>query len=204
MAGGEGIEGTARRVNWAVFIPVLVALLTIAGSVVGLFVNAAASLAVEQKKLQSQLIAKAAEVRDPVQVLANLRFLRDVGLIPREQFSDTLFQQLEANLGRVPRALGASPEVEAAGPAPGPILPPPTAPSLAPPGVNWPQSVFVQFAGSLRREDIRQAMMSLGQSGWRVQGAALGGERIAAASGKCGSARRTLRARRPPRRLRRP
>jgi MinD-like ATPase involved in chromosome partitioning or flagellar assembly len=44
--------------------------------------------------------------------------------------------------------------------------------------------VFVQFAGVLRREDVRTMMESLHKAGWNVQGVEGGGERTTAAAGQ--------------------
>jgi len=43
--------------------------------------------------------------------------------------------------------------------------------------------VFVQFAGILKRDDVRTVMRRLSDSGWRVQGVDGGGERTAIAAG---------------------
>lgn len=43
--------------------------------------------------------------------------------------------------------------------------------------------VFVQFAGLLKRDDVRTVMRRLSDSGWRVQGVEGGGERTAQAAG---------------------
>src|ERR1041385_4010040 len=63
----------------------------------------------------------------------------------------------------------------------------PVQPDVAPPPANEVKTseyrVFVQFAGVIRREDVRAMMKKLGDSGWQVQGAAGGGERTTAAIG---------------------
>lgn len=44
--------------------------------------------------------------------------------------------------------------------------------------------VFVQFAGNLKREDVRSMMEDLRDTGWNVQGVRGGGERTGQAAGK--------------------
>jgi uncharacterized membrane protein YuzA (DUF378 family) len=43
--------------------------------------------------------------------------------------------------------------------------------------------VFVQFAGVITRDSVKTGMRKLGDKGWKVQGANLGGERTVAAAG---------------------
>lgn len=48
---------------------------------------------------------------------------------------------------------------------------------------DYPQRVFVQFAGAITRDAMRAFMRDMASAGWNVQGVEDGGERIATAAG---------------------
>lgn len=68
----------------------------------------------------------------------------------------------------------------------GPVTPITPAIPAPPPSAAIPKSnfqVFVQFAGVIRREDVRAMMSGLKGDGWNVQGVSGGGDRTVAAIG---------------------
>ncbi|MBR0672890.1 hypothetical protein [Neoroseomonas soli] len=65
---------------------------------------------------------------------------------------------------------------------PAPQVPPVAAPAAAAAVRRGDFQVVVQFAGSIRREDVRAMMVRLEQAGWGVQGVAGGGQRTVAAA----------------------
>ncbi len=208
--------GKARGLEWTVFVPVVIALITLIGGIVAAWLTSENNRNLEKEKLSSTLIGQAVAAREPVIVLANLRFLRDLQLI---SLPPEILDQYDQAPWRIPRfALnGAAPAAVAEAPVvaflpAGPALPagaerppasggpgrlpagdggaaaadaPPPAPSAAArveARRSHSQLVFVQFAGSLIREDMRHLTLSLRDDGWNVPSAELGGERVPAAA----------------------
>jgi len=183
--------------GWAGKGPLMVAIAAAAGSFVtsvGVewFKNQA-NIDAEREKLRSSLIQQAMQVAAPdgaatwsrgqaqIEVVSRLQAYVDLGLVALP----------EGTLARFLGKLGSVPVLVANNTAPRPAGLPPGSPSGAPANVPpaptiapvspHTQRVFVQFAGSLSRDDIIAMVRSL-SADWRVQGAS--GERIGTAAGK--------------------
>lgn len=94
-------------------------------------------------------------------------------------------EKVASLLGREGRKSNPFTDAEPDGARPAPP-PPPTAPAAggepALPAAAYRQKVYIQFAGSLKREQIVALNRRLAQAGWAVQGSS--GERIGTAAGR--------------------
>jgi len=187
--------------GWAGKGPLMVAIAAAAGSFVtsvGVewFKNQA-NIDAEREKLRSSLIQQAMQVAAPdgaatwsrgqaqIEVVSRLQAYVDLGLVA---LPEGTLDRFLGKLGSVPiivannaapRPAGVAPASPGGGPATT-VPAPPVAPSAPQPATHL-QRVFVQFAGSLSRDDIIAMVRTL-SADWRVQGAS--GERVGSAAGK--------------------
>lgn len=128
--------------------------------------KSAALAIIEEAKAESARILEMIKTGDREVAAQNLQFLLDAGLIVNVDRRKLIAEYLKN------RRVGEGPVLDAAGTAP------------VPSGYRQKYKVFVQFAGTIQRPDVKSMMLALEGKGWAMQGTDGGGERIASAAGK--------------------
>lgn len=157
----------ASRLWWnsSLVLAVAAAALGLLGNALVAYLNISRETALEETKAESSRILEMIKTGNGALAVSNLKFLLDAGLILNEDLRTRMTAFLE-NVGKDDL----------------PVLPISVRTGDAP-SFRQQYLVFVQFAGSITRENIRAMMLSLESKGWSVQGSAGGGERTSAATG---------------------
>jgi len=128
--------------------------------------KSAALASIEEAKAEAARILEMIKTGDREVAAQNLQFLLDAGLIVNADRRQLIATYLEK------RKVGEGPVLEPASVAP------------VPSSYRQKFEVFVQFAGSFDRKDVRTMMLSLEAKGWAMQGTDGGGDRTTSAAGK--------------------
>ncbi|MBK1657773.1 peptidoglycan-binding domain-containing protein [Paracraurococcus ruber] len=195
----------SKTSRWTVMGPVIVAAAAAVGTFftsLGVeFVKYQSGLEAERAKLQNLLIQQALRVETSagtaawrnneaqLEVVSRLRGYVRLGLIKMEPATLEAFL---SDLGSVPvtRTTAAAVQATSTAPVSAPSPEPQAAntprngtiASAPPPVASYTQRVFIQFAGSIARDQIIRMARDLSAQ-WRVEGADRGGERIGTAAG---------------------